>query len=148
MLYFSRCPISAKILYLLEMFTSTVHNISHRPCTGTLQTYPRISALPSVRCPPRSAFLCIKRGSYNYGFRPQTADPRPTVQRSQHCPSGWNHLTGSTLRTVISFVFSICLMEYRSPFSALSASIAISTSVICLSIIAICLSVESGIFSN
>ena len=61
MLYFSRCPISAKILYLLEMFTSTVHNISHRPCTGTLQTYPKISVPLSVRCPPHSASLCIKR---------------------------------------------------------------------------------------
>ena len=87
------------------MFTSAVHNISHRPYTGTWQTYPKISALPFVRCPPRSAFLCKGTGFYNYGFRLQTADPRPTVQRSQHCPSGWNHLTGSTLRTVISLFF-------------------------------------------
>ena len=53
--------ISAKIQRFTEMFTSTVHSISHRPCTGTWQTYPRTSALPSARCPLRSAFSCIKR---------------------------------------------------------------------------------------
>ena len=61
MLYFSRCPISAKILRLPKMFTSTVHNISHHQDTGILQTYPRTSAPLSVLCPPRSAFLCIKK---------------------------------------------------------------------------------------
>ncbi len=91
---FLQMRISAKIKRLLEMFTSTVHNISHRPCTGTWQTYRKISALPSVRYPPRSSSLCIKRGSYSCGFHLQTAYPRPTVQRSQHCLSGWNRLGG------------------------------------------------------
>ena len=67
--------ISAKILRLSEMFTSTVHNISHRPCTGTWQTYPRISALPSVRCPPRSAFLC--RGTMTIGKVLKLSPPFP-----------------------------------------------------------------------
>ena len=51
--------ISAKIQHFTEMFTSTVHNISHHPCTGILKTYQRTSVLRTVRCPPRSASLYI-----------------------------------------------------------------------------------------
>ena len=85
MLYFSRCPISAKILRLPKMFTSTVHNISHHQGTGTSQTYPRTSAPRSVRCPLRSAFLCIRKGFCKNGSHPQKACQRQAAQRSLHC---------------------------------------------------------------
>ena len=148
MLYFSRFPISAKILRLPEMFTSTVHNISHRPYIGTSQTYPKISALPSEQCPLIRTFLCIKRGFYNYGFHPQNNLSTPNC--SKVTTLSFRLESFKRLNLVESdFLFFHLLNGVTLRHSPLSGLlIAISISSICLSIIAICLSVESGIFSN
>ncbi len=50
------------------MFTSTVYNISHHPCTGIWQTCLMISVLQTVQYLLHCAFLCIKKDFCNYGF--------------------------------------------------------------------------------
>lgn len=66
------------------MFTSTVHSISHHQGTGTSQTYPKISVLPSAQCPQRSAFLYIRKGSYSCGSRLQYKWYNKYVQKMQN----------------------------------------------------------------